>query len=154
MEADEHFFRKLQDGYRMEKPKYATKLVYEEMQKCWMTEPTQRPSFCDLEVTLGEQLEASVRRHYIELNDPYVQSNTNRITIAPDYLSMVAPVDYANVGSNPTSHYVNVPTNQIEDDKLVLRLFASFNPIERIHFIDYIQDISYSHHIYYTLFFF
>ena len=111
MEADEQFFRKLQDGYRMEKPKYATNHVDKVMRMCWLTDPNQRPNFADLEEMLGVQLETSVRRHYIDLNDPYVQANTNRTEDSIDYLSMMGNVNYANIGSAPSSQlndYVNV----------------------------------------------
>jgi len=112
-EADEQFFRKLQDGYRMDKPKYATKHVDEVMRMCWLEDPNQRPNFATLEEMLGAQLETSVRRHYIDLNDPYVQSNTQRTMESVDYLTMMGNVNYANIGSAPLSQsnsYVNVLT--------------------------------------------
>ena len=123
MGADEHFFRKLQEGYRMEKPKYATNHIDEIMRMCWLTDPNQRPEFGQLEEKLGAQLEASVRRHYMDLNDPYVQSNTNRTHESPDYLSMMGTVDYANVGSHApdqSNDYVNAPhTVDVNDSKSV-----------------------------------
>ena len=129
MEADEQFFRKLQDGYRMEKPKYATNHVDEVMRMCWLTDPNRRPNFASLEDMLGVQLETSVRRHYIDLNDPYVQLNTNRSGESIDYLSMMGPVNYANIGSAPSTelnHYVNAPATA-KANKLV-------NPLPYYHF--------------------
>ena len=120
MEADEQFFIKLQQGYRMDKPKYSTKQIYDIMQECWFHDPNARPDFMRLSELLGQQLEATVRRHYIDLNDSYVQANAT--TESPDYLSMMSPVDYVNVGSRSSpmppprqSSYINIPSN---DDEL------------------------------------
>jgi len=122
MEADEQFFIKLQKGYRMDRPKYSTQKVYDIMRECWLHDPTARPDFMRLSELLGDQLDSSVRRHYIDLNDAYVQANV-AATDSPDYLSMMSPVDYVNVGSRSSpmpvrqqSAYVNIPTNSDDDD--------------------------------------
>jgi len=107
----EQVFHKLQDGYRMERAKYATNLADEVMRMCWHSDPIQRPSFDQLDEMLGSQLETSLRRQYIDLNDPYVQSNVDR---TEDYLSMMADIGYANVTGRPPSlqlnNYVNIPS--------------------------------------------
>lgn len=113
MEANEHLFRKLQDGYRMDKAKYSPDQVDDVMRMCWHTDPNRRPSFDKLEEMLGSQLETSVRRQYIDLNDPHVQSNASRTVESIDYLSMMANVSYANLAGRPPSlqpnQYINVP---------------------------------------------
>jgi hypothetical protein len=43
IESNEDLFRKLNDGYRMEKPDFATKNVHEVMLECWQKEPSARP---------------------------------------------------------------------------------------------------------------
>lgn len=129
MEADEQFFIKLQKGYRMDRPKYSTQKVYDIMRECWLHDPIARPDFMRLSELLGDQLDASVRRHYIDLNDAYVQANvaSTTATDSPDYLSMMSPVDYVNVGSRSSpmppqrqqqqqSAYVNIPTTSDDDD--------------------------------------
>ena len=121
MEPDDNFFRKLQEGYRMDKPKYATNPIEQVMQRCWNADPGNRPSFGELEEDLGDQLEASVKRHYIELNNPFIQSND--VNISTDYLSMMSPAHYVNVGkpSPETSRtYVNIPTNNQDDNRQVI----------------------------------
>lgn len=122
MEANEDFFMKLGQGYRMDMPKYSTKRVYEVMQQCWAQNPVDRPSFDSLSEMLGSLLEISVRRHYMDLNEAYIQSNTQRHNNvdSPDYLSMMSPVDYVNVGSRPSpmpnrQTYVNIPNSGAED---------------------------------------
>lgn len=112
MEADENFFIKLKHGYRMDKPKYAPSALAEIMYECWHQEPMERPTFTDLADKLGMLLEASVRRHYVELNETYNRTNQNA---GSDYLGMMAPVDYVNVGCRTPAEerrdYVNVPQN-------------------------------------------
>lgn len=110
MEADEQFFLKLQQGYRMEKPKYSPVRTFEVMKDCWLNDPKERPDFTTLSERLGEQLEISVRRHYIDLNEVYVQSNNAKDS--PDYLSMMSPVNYVNIGSQSSPmppRYANLP---------------------------------------------
>lgn len=137
MDADEHFFLKLQEGYRMEKPKYAPKKLYEVMVECWARDPLSRPDFAALSETLGAQLESSVRRHYIDLNDSYVQANRAGADGATDYLAMMSPVDYVNVGGaaghpspmpprhSATTGYVNIPTNVQDSDRYESALLKS-----------------------------
>lgn len=36
-------FQKLLEGYRLKKPKYATKKIHEIMLDCWLVEPKSRP---------------------------------------------------------------------------------------------------------------
>ncbi|XP_021928983.1 vascular endothelial growth factor receptor 2-like isoform X4 [Zootermopsis nevadensis] len=114
MEADEKLYNKLVDGYRMEQPQYAPKEIYDIMMKCWQTRPSQRPSFGDLAEELGNMLEESVKRHYIDLNDPYMDMNAQWMQgIQNDYLSMMNSPSYGNMVS-PTfddgdHEYVNSP---------------------------------------------
>jgi FMS-like tyrosine kinase 1 len=61
MEANQEFFYKLRDGYRMEKPKFATQNLYEIMLSCWKFKPDTRPSFKELEKDLSAFLVDSVR---------------------------------------------------------------------------------------------
>jgi len=121
MEADEQFFIRLQEGYRMEKPKYSPSKIHQFMKDCWQHDPTKRPDFCTLSEALGEQLNVSVRRHYIDLNDAYVESNNAKQST--DYLSMMSPVNYVNISSGaspmpgrPT--YANIPSQDIMADDI------------------------------------
>jgi hypothetical protein len=122
MEADEQFFIRLQEGYRMDKPKYSPNKIHQFMKDCWEHDPTKRPDFLTLSEALGEQLDVSVRRHYIDLNDAYVESN-NAKQSQTDYLSMMCPVNYVNIGSGaspmplrPT--YANIPSQDIMADDI------------------------------------
>ncbi|XP_069682523.1 vascular endothelial growth factor receptor 1-like isoform X2 [Periplaneta americana] len=100
MEADEKLYNKLVEGYRMEQPQYATKELYDVMMKCWLTRATQRPSFGDLAEQLGNMLEESVRRYYVDLNDPYMDMNAQWMEgLENDYLSMMNSPSYGNMVS-------------------------------------------------------
>ena len=128
MEADEQFYAKLQNGYRMEKPKYATKQTYETMQKCWLIDPIKRPSFFQLEEWMGSELDASIRRHLVELNDPYVASNINRRTTLINYATLIGSAGVASADFNQSSHcYVNVPSSQKENNESVSIFSSSTN---------------------------
>lgn len=82
MEANEDFFHKLRDGYRMDRPEYATQAVgsygplrivanflihlqiYDIMLHCWNDNPESRPSFKSLEGKLEQFLEYGVAEVY------------------------------------------------------------------------------------------
>nr|XP_033321453.1 vascular endothelial growth factor receptor 1-like [Megalopta genalis] len=108
MEAEIQY-QKLIEGYRMEQPEYATPEVYEIMRQCWKAKPTLRPSFTELVDSIGNLLEDSVRAHYIQLNDPYLDMNTILLESGKDdYLTMLSAPDHAML-SSPTHEYVNSP---------------------------------------------
>ncbi|GLV35679.1 PDGF- and VEGF-receptor related [Carabus blaptoides fortunei] len=106
MDADERLYNKLVDGYRMDQPEFSTKEIYETMMGCWHAKPTCRPTFTQMAENLGCMLQESVRQHYIELNDPYLIMNVERLGGQNDYLAMLSPPDYGNL-SSPTHNYVN-----------------------------------------------
>ncbi|XP_031339412.1 vascular endothelial growth factor receptor 1-like isoform X2 [Photinus pyralis] len=106
MEANEIFYQKLADGYRMDQPEYATDEIYKMMCDCWHPKPIARPTFTKLSEKIGLMLEDSVRQHYVDLNDPYLVMNTQRIEAGhSDYLAMLSPPDFEHLSS--PHHYVN-----------------------------------------------
>lgn len=111
MEADEKLYNKLLNGYRMEKPEYATENIHQTMLDCWHLNPNKRPSFTELSERMGNMLEESVRKHYIDLNDPYMDMNSEWMqNTQSDYLSMMSAPTYGNLVS-PTedNDYINSP---------------------------------------------
>ena len=70
-----HFIQQLQSGYRMEKPEYATNEIGQLMSDCWGNDPKERPTFCQLEIRISNQLEESVSSFYLDLNNPYLKLN-------------------------------------------------------------------------------
>ncbi|CAH0554005.1 unnamed protein product [Brassicogethes aeneus] len=92
-------YDKLVSGYRMEKPEFAPKEIYNMMTDCWLEEPQSRPSFEILTERLGDLLEDKVRGHYVDLNDPYLKMNTETLKTRSDYLAMVSPPDFGVLSS-------------------------------------------------------
>ncbi|CAK9796532.1 Vascular endothelial growth factor receptor 1 [Anthophora plagiata] len=114
MEAEKQY-QKLIEGYRMERPEYATSEVYDIMLQCWKAKPTLRPSFTELVKSIGVLLEESVRAHYISLNDPYIDMNTTMLEDGrSDYLTMLSAPDHTTL-SSPTHEYSNMPVSSPPD---------------------------------------
>ncbi|XP_075217660.1 platelet-derived growth factor receptor alpha-like isoform X2 [Lycorma delicatula] len=80
----------------MEKPEYATKDLHDVMLDCWQERPSMRPSFTGLAEKLGDMLEDSVRKHYVDLNDPFLKENVGFLS-QQDYLSMLSSPTYVNL---------------------------------------------------------
>ena len=59
----------LKNGYRMDKPEYATNEVGRLMGWCWKQDPNRRPTFRQLEETLCNQLEPNVVAKFMTMND-------------------------------------------------------------------------------------
>ncbi|XP_034952110.1 vascular endothelial growth factor receptor 1 isoform X2 [Chelonus insularis] len=109
MEAEKQY-QKLIEGYRMEKPEYATEEVYDIMLQCWKAKPTARPSFTELVDNIGSLLDESVKMHYVDLNAPYMDMNTAFFESRKnDYLTMMSAPDHDTL-SSPTREYVNSPS--------------------------------------------
>lgn len=129
---DESFYKRLKNGYRMEKPDYAPDDVYEIMQSCWQTEPKERPEFSTLVTRVGDLLEAGVRNYYLALNDPYANVNlllknnndylTMGNTLDPDYLDMKSDdenyINTSRAATQPSSepHYAKMAATTAVDD--------------------------------------
>lgn len=65
MEASEKLYQLLLDGYRMDKPEFATQKIYNVMLSCWSTNPESRPLFDKLATIIGDlcsNLESSFGR--------------------------------------------------------------------------------------------
>ena len=98
MEADERLIDRLRNGYRMEKPKYATNAIGDLMKNCWEDEPSDRPSFTQLVDTFGSLMESTVRSHYLALAEPYERINTEKQNHQlPDYFSLMSSVVYSEI---------------------------------------------------------
>ncbi|KFB42825.1 Vascular endothelial growth factor receptor 1 [Anopheles sinensis] len=76
--VDEEFLNKLRDGYRMDRPEYASKEIYEVMRTCWYVNPDLRPSFESLAQTFNVMLPHVLQNHYLKLNDKYLEANARR----------------------------------------------------------------------------
>ncbi|XP_046740931.1 vascular endothelial growth factor receptor 1-like [Diprion similis] len=89
MDAEKQYHR-LVEGYRMEKPEYATSEIYDFMLECWNAKPSLRPTFPELVGKLGDLLNESVRMHYCEQDDTYTEMNNRNLEDGQnDYLTMM-----------------------------------------------------------------
>ncbi|XP_055309604.1 vascular endothelial growth factor receptor kdr-like [Sitodiplosis mosellana] len=88
-------YQKLLDGYRMEKPNYATQDVYDIMLSCWRVKPESRPLFDELEENISKLLETSVAKHYINLNEPYLKANVEKYNCGTtDYAALIGTPNF------------------------------------------------------------
>ncbi|XP_046614588.1 vascular endothelial growth factor receptor 1-like isoform X1 [Neodiprion virginianus] len=91
MDAEKQYHR-LIEGYRMDKPEYATSEIYDFMQECWNAKPSLRPTFSELVNKLGDLLNESIRMHYSEQDDVYIEMNKRNLKDGQsDYLTMMSP---------------------------------------------------------------
>ncbi|XP_020711039.2 vascular endothelial growth factor receptor 1-like [Athalia rosae] len=82
---------KLIDGYRMEKPIYATQQIYDLMLHCWMGKPTLRPAFSEIVEMLGMLMIDGIKMHYLELDTPYMDMNIQALQNGEiDFLKMMS----------------------------------------------------------------
>ncbi|XP_048480770.1 vascular endothelial growth factor receptor 1 isoform X3 [Plutella xylostella] len=127
-------------GNRLGKPAYADERLYSVMLRCWDAKPPARPSFAELQETLGSFLEDNVRNHYIDLNSHYNDINSaKRAEGVEDYLAMVVAPDYNNMVTPSPHHYVNeansffppTPAAAVQlqhDDEGYLQMSPATNP--------------------------
>lgn len=55
----------LQSGHRMERPKGCSEATYQLMQRCWLTNPDERPTFNEIVVELDKQVNQHTEQDYI-----------------------------------------------------------------------------------------
>ncbi|XP_056648328.1 vascular endothelial growth factor receptor 1-like isoform X1 [Diorhabda sublineata] len=128
MEADERLYHKLVDGYRLDSPEYCPKEIYKIMRDCWSAEPVTRPSFTKLTERIGSLLEDTVRRHYIDLNDPYLAMNTKMLEGQNDYLSMLSPPSSEVIMSPQYVNDKKTPSPLPEDGYMSMKPNTIFSP--------------------------
>ncbi|XP_039294536.1 vascular endothelial growth factor receptor 1 isoform X2 [Nilaparvata lugens] len=119
---------KLEQGYRMEQPQFATAALYEVMQACWRAKPAQRPTFTDLANTLGAMLEESVMKHYVDLNDPYLSQNEEFLS-QQDYLSMLRSPEYVNCDDSASASLGYVPMRMRDKESVDAKEETELRPM-------------------------
>ena len=100
VQADESFTRKLEAGYRMSKPPFATDDLHKVMKDCWLAEPGLRPTFNELSEKMGEELKDGEKDHYLELDRPFEIENDEKqqkyVTLmkAPSSIEQPTPSEF------------------------------------------------------------
>lgn len=89
----EELFVKLQQGYRMDKPLYANKAVYEIMRQCWRVRPATRPTFWELKALFSNMLPEEMKQptDLNDLNGPYLTASNGIGPNSPNYVMNVKP---------------------------------------------------------------
>ncbi|XP_046746419.1 vascular endothelial growth factor receptor 1-like [Diprion similis] len=62
-------------GYRMERPKYSPETIYRTILQCWEANPSKRPTFVELEHSIGNLMEENVK----------MESKKERFSINSDF---------------------------------------------------------------------
>ncbi|XP_058119992.1 vascular endothelial growth factor receptor 1-like [Anopheles ziemanni] len=138
MEANQELYNKLRDGYRMDKPQYSNQDIYDIMLNCWNVKPDSRPSFKDLKSRFNAMLPDELRDHYMELNEPYLQMNAEKVERGDtDYLANLGPPEEPA----PTApNYVNgiilplPPISEIRNEKDYLKMSPTKSDSDEDHF--------------------
>ncbi|XP_045614949.2 vascular endothelial growth factor receptor 1 [Procambarus clarkii] len=99
VDFNESFIKELEEGHRMERPKFSTRALYEVMTECWRLDPQLRPSFTRLEQDLGHMLTKVDLQYFEELQQGYEQEAEKETQEAEgsSYLNMVCAPDYCNM---------------------------------------------------------
>lgn len=85
------------------------------MLSCWHVKPEKRPTFKDLERSISGILGESEADYYINLNEPNVQANEERLNSGQtDYLALMAAPDL-KAPPPPPPNYVVFETNSSSD---------------------------------------
>ncbi|XP_054159954.1 vascular endothelial growth factor receptor 2-like [Oppia nitens] len=88
-EIDEHFYKRLVDGYRMERPDYSPLKIYTLMKNCWEFEPKGRPDFTSLSNDLKQMMSEIHLKIYENLVQSYSSdSNCEDSERMDEYLPM------------------------------------------------------------------
>ncbi|CAL8322704.1 unnamed protein product [Lota lota] len=69
----EELFKLLREGHRMERPSSCTPELYHLMTACWLSVPSQRPTFQQLVQDLDHTLSKITNKEYLDLSAPGVQ---------------------------------------------------------------------------------
>ncbi|KAK3877300.1 hypothetical protein Pcinc_017977 [Petrolisthes cinctipes] len=116
-EVNKDFLTLLEDGHRMDRPKYANKEIYDLLLRCWEGEPMLRPTFKQVTEVLGALMLPDLRGEYMTMNDPYLRMNEERFNNETDYLNML---------SSP--HFDNLTQGEAQDDEKINLHYVNIGP--------------------------
>ncbi|XP_042562310.1 receptor-type tyrosine-protein kinase FLT3 [Clupea harengus] len=92
MKVDGHFYNLLERGFQMEQPYYASKSVYQVMQRCWALEPQDRPCFSKLVVFMENELADMEEKIYLNVeeqnNNSFVYQNIADVAKDSEHFQM------------------------------------------------------------------
>ncbi|XP_042225356.1 vascular endothelial growth factor receptor 1-like isoform X2 [Homarus americanus] len=127
IEVNKDFLKLLEDGFRMDRPKYANQEIYDLLLNCWASEPRNRPGFQKIAECLGVMMLPDLRGRYMTMNDPYLLMNEEHFRTKTDYLDMLSSPDFDNLNredDETRAHYVNIQNGEFgnrDDNYLNMR---------------------------------
>jgi hypothetical protein len=71
----------IQNGHRMEKPKFAPNFFGDIMKSCWQKDPKERPTFSHLAEMIEKHMDSLVSLDYLNMNEPTGESELIEETI-------------------------------------------------------------------------
>ncbi|XP_055307327.1 platelet-derived growth factor receptor alpha-like [Sitodiplosis mosellana] len=93
--SGQDFYEKLLDGYRLEKPDFATQDIHDIMLSCWRVNPELRPSFDGLGRSISMLLDTSVTERFVNLNEPYLKANVAKYESGKtDYIALMGTPNF------------------------------------------------------------
>lgn len=114
MEVNEDFCQKLHDGYRLEKPEYASTSVYNLMKDSWAYEPSERPPFMKIANRLQEIIAEWDTNDYLNITEMYANLPDVDLSSITDRLMQTKEIEmYVNTNGKSTTvskRYQEVPT--------------------------------------------
>ncbi|XP_049548723.1 vascular endothelial growth factor receptor 3-like isoform X2 [Anopheles darlingi] len=126
LDANLELYNMLQDGYRMQKPQFSNRDIYDIMLNCWAEDPNSRPSFKDLRCRFNAMMPDEVQDRLLKLNEPYValnvanaKNNGTSASISLDPLEMLPSfaqgyVNVINSSPHSSSDYQSQPNDERE----------------------------------------
>ena len=78
--VDDEFLRRLENGFRMDKPELAPNFIGQLMTECWKSEPHQRPTFNQISQSLSAYIEASLCANYLQMDakQQFIEINNHK----------------------------------------------------------------------------
>ncbi|XP_035795012.1 vascular endothelial growth factor receptor 1-like [Anopheles albimanus] len=110
LQASLKLCKMLQEGYRIQKPRFANQDIYDIMLNCWAGDPLVRPTFRELKSRFNAMIPEETLDRLLKLNEPYLAmnaANTKHIgtntSISLDPLEVLpsSTKDYVNAAISP-----------------------------------------------------
>ncbi|XP_017068479.2 vascular endothelial growth factor receptor 1-like [Drosophila eugracilis] len=135
--SNDELFKKLNDGYRMEKPPYANQELYEIMLECWRKNPESRPLFAELETRFADMLGEDEAKYLLVLNDQYEKSNMEHMNDqTTDYLAMMGQNCYSIPDFNaPTPRQLSNNPSNLNEKNAMPKMDPTDKASEEIHMV-------------------
>lgn len=104
MEDISSLIKFLENGDRMGIPRQTPSSIAAVIHRCWTGDANQRPTFQELEDILNTTIDDSVKRHFIELDEPFQRRNYSKMTMQQPR----SEVESQGKQTSSSNDYINV----------------------------------------------